>query len=482
MLSLSSEEMRDLGYRIIDILVEHFEQLPGKPVTRKMDRPSLEVRLREPLPEKGANPLHLLSQLQRDVFSNVMHLDHPRFFAFVPGPSNFVSVMADALVAGFNVFAGTWLEASGPAEIELVILDWLRQLCGLPASAGGIFVSGGSMANITALALARQIKLQNPLEQAVVYCSDQTHSSIERGLQVLGFKSDQLRKLPSDVHFRLDLSALPREVKRDRAKGRVPFCVVANAGTTNTGAVDPLPALADFCGQEDLWLHADGAYGAAAVLCEQGKSLLEGIERVDSLSLDPHKWLFQPYEIGCVLVRHAHWLRETFRILPEYLKDIDRKHEEVNFCDCGIQLTRSFRALKLWFSLKVFGATAFREAVQRGFLLAQLFEDTLRELPGWEIVTPTQMGIVTFRFTPRGRSPNEVDDLNRRLVEEMISDGFAMVSSTELRGKTVLRVCTINPRTTEADVLETIRRLDRLAEKVLRLRNGYSSAKNPQAD
>ena len=466
-LNLSREDMRALGYRVVDILVEHFQELPGKPVTRKADRPTLEARLREALPEHGANALEVLDQLQRDVFSNIMHTDHPRFFAFVPSPSNFVSVMADALAAGFNVFAGTWLEASGPTQIELVTIDWLRQACGLPDSAGGLFVSGGSMANMTGLAVARHIKLGNRFEGAVVYFSDQTHSSVERGLRVLGFQDHQMRKIQSDERFRLDVSALERAVEADHAAGRVPFCVVANAGTTNTGAIDPLLDLADYCRREELWLHVDGAYGAAAVFCERGQALLDGLGRVDSLSLDPHKWLFQPYEIGCVLVREARWLKEAFHILPEYLEDIEGKEGEVNFCDRGIQLTRGFRALKLWMSLQVFGRSAFQEAVNHGFEMAEVAEAATRELSNWEVVTPAQMGVVTFRCIPEDLSPEELNCLNRELVEEMIADGFAMISSTILREQTVLRMCTINPRTAEADVRETIKRLDDISERLL---------------
>jgi aromatic-L-amino-acid decarboxylase len=466
-LNLSREDMRALGYGVIDMLVEHFQELPGKPVTRKADRPTLETRLREALPEHGANALEILDQLQRDVFSNIMHTDHPRFFAFVPSPSNFVGVMADALASGFNVFAGTWLEASGPAQIELVAIDWLRQACGLPDSAGGLFVSGGSMANMTALAVARHEKLANRIEGAVIYFSDQTHSSIERGLRVLGFQNNQLRRIQSDGCFRLDISALGREVKADHAAGLVPFCVVANAGTTNTGAIDPLLALADYCHQEELWLHVDGAYGAAAVFCERGQALLDGLGRVDSLSLDPHKWLFQPYEIGCVLVREERWLKEAFHILPEYLEDIEGKEGEVNFCDRGIQLTRGFRALKLWMSFKVFGQSDFQEAVNRGFTMAEVAEAAVRQLSNWEVVTPTQMGVVTFRCAPEGLPPEDLNRMNRELVDEMIADGFAMVSSTVLRGQTVLRMCTINPRTTEADVRETIKRLDDMSKRLL---------------
>ena len=462
-LNLSPEEMRTLGYRVVDLLVEHLSELREKPVTRRADRETLESRLRESLPEHGSSAEEVLDQLERDVFSNIMHLDHPRFFAFLPSPGNFVGVMADALASGFNVFAGTWLEASGPAQIELVTIDWLRQACGLPNSAGGLFVSGGTMANITALAVARHVKLGNMARNAVIYCSDQTHSCIDRGLRVLGFRDDQLHRIPSDSLFRLDLSALQRAVAADRGAGRVPFCVVANAGTTNTGAIDPLPALAEFCHQEDLWLHVDGAYGASAILCERGRVLLEGLGQADSLSLDPHKWLFQPYEAATVLVRNARWLRETFHILPEYLEDTQGLEGEVNYSDRGIQMTRGFRALKLWMSLKVFGEAAFGEALDRGFVSAEVAEAAVKTLPGWEVVTPAQMGIVTFRCVPEGMTIDEVNHLNRRLVGEMITDGYAMMSSTTLRGRTVLRMCTINPRTTEADVQETIRRLDDMA-------------------
>ena len=461
-LELSGEEMRTLGYRVVDILVEHFEQLRDKPVTCKSDRPTLEKQLREALPEQGTDTAKVLKQLEQVVFSNIMHLDHPRFFAFVPSPSNFVSVMADTLVSGYNVFSGTWLEASGPAEVELVTIDWLRQLCGLPDSAGGLFVSGGSVANLTALATARHVRLRDNMQDVVVYCSDQTHSSIDRGLRMMGFDPSQLHKLPSDEMYHLPLTQLQRAVAEDRAAGKTPFCVIANAGTVNSGAVDPLPALAEFCRQEGLWLHADGAYGAAAVLCDKGRSLLEGLALVDSLSLDPHKWLFQPYEIGCVLVRKSHWLQETFHIMPEYLKEIVKREEEINYCDYGIQLTRSFRALKLWMSLKTFGLEAFRNAIERGFALAEFTEVLLRESSCWEIVTPAQMGIVTFRFVPEDqvRNPVEIDAINQRIVDQMIADRFAMVSTTSLRGRIVLRLCTINPRTNEEDIRETIQKLE----------------------
>ena len=452
-LELTSEEMRALGYRVVDRLVEHYAGLRDLPAARTGDRANLEELLREPLPEQGTGAAQVIEQLTAHVFGSMCHVDHPRFFAFVPSPGNFVGAMADALAAGFNPFVGTWLAGSGPAEIELVTVDWLREMCGLPDSAGGLFVSGGSMANLTALAVAREVKLGAEIARGCVYFSDQTHSSVDRALAVLGFRPEQLRRLACDNRYRLPLDACAAAVAADRAAGSRPFCVVANAGTTNTGAVDPLVELAQFCRERDLWLHADGAYGAAAMLSPMGRKALAGIELVDSLSLDPHKWLFQPFECGCVLLRDRQLLRDTFRILPDYLRDAHRLREEVNFCDYGIELTRNFRALKLWMSLKVFGAAAFRAAIERGFALAEIAERRLRASGKWEILSPAQMAIVAFRHAGG-------DAVNARLAAELKASGFAFLSTTSLGGRTALRLCTINPRTTEQDVIRTIGALE----------------------
>ncbi len=466
-LQLSKDEMRQLGYRVVDQLVEHFENLASKPVMRVSPRAELETKLREPLPEQPAPIDELLEQLQRDVWSNIGNVQHPRFFAFIPGPSNFVSVMADALAAGFNPFAGNWLEGAGTSQIELVTIDWLREMLSLPETAGGLFVSGGSMANLTALMTACRVKLDGRSENAIVYFSDQTHSSIEKALRILGFAREQIRKLPSDDAFRLQVESLRKAVAQDRAAGRQPFCVIANAGATNTGAVDPLNELADFCAQENLWLHVDGAYGAAACLTERGKKLLAGIERADSLSLDPHKWLFQPFEIGCVLVRDARLLKKTFHTMAEYLEDTKRaEEEEINYYDYGVQLTRGFRALKLWLSLKTFGAAAFREAINRGFELAEFAEDLLRKSDRWQIITPATMGMVTFRYVAEGCSENEINEIHRRMVEMMAEDGFAFANSTALRGQIVMRLCTINPRTTEQEIRATIEQIEQFGREL----------------
>jgi glutamate/tyrosine decarboxylase-like PLP-dependent enzyme len=352
--------------------------------------------------------------------------------------------------------------------VELVTLDWLRKWCGLPNSAGGVFVSGGSMANLTALAVARRVALEDRIAGAVAYCSDQTHSAVDRAFAVLGFGPDQVRRLRSDDEYRLSIPSLRDAIAADRAAGRRPFCVVANAGTTNTGAVDPLVEVADLCGAEGLWMHADAAYGGAAVLCERGRRELRGLERSDSLALDPHKWLFQPFEIGCVLVRDQQWLPATFHVLPDYLRDVETGRGEINFADHGIQLTRGFRALKLWMSIQVFGVAAFRRAVERGFENAERAEALLRDAGVWRIVTPAQMGVVTFTWSRAGVSADETRSVTLGLVEAALQDGTTLVSSTALRGEPVLRLCVINPRTTREDLEMAVDRLGELAEGLLR--------------
>ena len=358
---LSPEDMRAMGYRVVDSIVDHLATLDAKPVTGRAGWRALEQSLAGPAPEAGADPAAVLDELEREVFPNVMYTNHPRFFAFVPGPSNFVGVMADTLAAGFNIIACDWLEASAATTIERTTIGWLRDFCGFPAGAGGLFTSGGSVANLTALATARQVMLDGDMAGAVIYCSAQTHGSNQKALRILGFRPDQLRKVAVDEALRIDMGALAAAVSADRAAGLRPFCVIANAGTTNTGAVDPLNAIADFCAAEGLWFHVDGAYGAAAVLTVRGAEALAGMERAHTLAIDPHKWLFQPFEIGCLLVRESHWLPQTFALAQEYMQDTETGgHDEsgghqVNFGDYGIQLTRSFRALKLWMTVKVHG-------------------------------------------------------------------------------------------------------------------------------
>jgi glutamate/tyrosine decarboxylase-like PLP-dependent enzyme len=431
-LALPPDEMRRLGYRLIDRIVEHFEGVGDLPPIRVGDATGLRAALGGPPPEQPGDPDAALDALLDQVLPFIQHPDHPRFFARIGSPSNFVSVLADAAASGFNVFAGSWTGGSGPATVELVVLDWLRELCGLPEGGDGVLVSGGSVASLVALAAARE---QAP-DDSVVYVSSEGHASIPRALRVLGMRYVV-------VPAREDGRLRAEDVRAAMGDG-VPFAVIATAGTTSTGACDPLEELADL----GLWLHVDGAYGAPAALA----GAVAGLHRADSLVLDPHKWLFQPYEIGCVLMREAGLLERTFSLSGVYLRDT--MGEEVNFRDRSVQLTRTSRALKLWLSLRVFGVGAFREAIAHGISLAEHAEATLRARPGWEVVTPAQLAIVTFIRAG-------VDQT--RLAAAKVDDGFAAPSTTEVGGRAVLRLCTMNPRTTFEDVERTIERMEELS-------------------
>lgn len=464
-LDFDLETMRRLGYQAVDMLVEHLASVQDKPATGQKSRRELEAVFREEVPREGMNPAELLKLVDQQVFPNLMHLVHPRFFAFVPGPGNYISALADFLVAGHNVFAGTWLESSSAAQIELVTIQWLVDLLGLPSTAGGLFVSGGSMANLTGIILAAHLK-QQPDKAGVVYASHQTHASVDKAVKVFGNGRLELRRIEVDEAFRVRVPEVEAAIARDRSLGKQPICIVGNAGTTNTGAVDELGGLADLCERHDLWFHVDGAYGAVGVLDERHRAAFAGLERADSIGMDPHKWLFQPYEIGCILVKDAQQLKDIFYILPEYLKDVDLSEAEINYSNYGLQLTRSFRALKLWMTFKAFGLEQIREAIRWGIHLAELAEKEVRQQVGWEVVSPANLGVLTLRYLGAGLAPEATDALNQRIIQEMVHSGFAMVASTRLRDQLVIRLCTINPRTTEADIRETIRRLAALAHQL----------------
>lgn len=465
-LTLDPDVVRRLGYRVVDAIAERLSGLADGPVAERVSRERMEARLREPLPEHGSDPELVLNTAVQEVLAPGLRIDHPRFFAFVPVPGNPVGALADALAAGFGIFAGTWLAAPGAAMIELVVLDWLREVCGLPSTTEGLFVSGGSAANLTALAVALEERAGVDRTRATVYLSDEAHSSIQRALRVLGVSPRNARVLAADQGQRLIPSEVAAAVASDGAAGRLPVCVIATAGTTGTGAVDPLEELRRLCDEEGLWLHVDGAYGAPARLCPEGRAQLSGLELADSLTLDPHKWLFQPLEAGCLLVRDGAALERTFSSAPAYLRDAAAGAGEVNFADRGIQLTRQFRALKLWMSLKIFGAAAFRTAIERGLALAEYAESLLAGDPAWQVLTPAQLGVVTFRAVAPGASAAELDELNARLPEAALAHGFAYMTTTRVGGVTALRLCSINPRTTPEDIERTIAVLAALAKEL----------------
>lgn len=463
-LTLSKEEMQASGQQVLDMVIEHFLEVSDKPVAQETDTKMLDQWLKEPIPKKGEPFEDVLSELKKNALDSMTHLNHQRCFAFVPSPGNYISALADFISSSYNILAGAWVGPSGVAAIEMKGISWLKQLFGLSGMAGGLFVSGGSMANLTALAVARHMKLRNNPTNACVYFSDQTHSSVPKGLRILGLQPYQIRTLESDENFMLPMDELAKKIDDDRKRGLVPFCLIANAGTTNTGAVDSLDELADFCKSEGLWLHVDAAYGGGSILSDEGKKLLKGIERADSIGIDPHKWLFQPYEIGCVLVRDVNHLKEAFKVSAEYLDILEHNSEQTNYCDYGVQLTRGFRALKFWMSLKTFGIDNFRSAVEQGVANAHYVESLLAKNNFWEIVTPAQIGVINFCVNTDKSLPKQ---FYNELSKEIIMDGFAMITPTELKGRAVLRICAINPRTTKDDFDTTLKKAEQFARKIL---------------
>ncbi len=463
--------MREAGYAVVDWIVSRLTSLRESSLGREQSREETEKLLREPIPEQPTPFAEVFRQYASRVAPNAVPLDHPRFFAFIPSAPNFVSILADALVAGTNVFAGTWLESSGPSQVELLVIDWFKQMLGLPAEAAGLLVSGGSVANLTALAVARHAQINDQTEGATVYLSDQTHTSVDRALRVLGVPAAQLRRITTDSALRINAEALADQIRRDRDAGLRPWVVIANAGTTNTGAVDPLHDVARIARENALWFHVDAAYGGFAALTERGRALLAGIESADSVVLDPHKWFYCPFEAGCVLVRNGRLMRETFRILPEYMHDVAREEREVNFCDYGLQLTRSFRALKVWMALKTYGARRYRQIIDQCLDLTEYAAALFRRSPRFEIVTPPSLGVFTFRYVPEklaGTGPEREARLNRineALQKRIIASRKLMLSSTRLGARYVLRFCVLNHRSRIEDVEEAFRIIEGFARE-----------------
>ena len=450
-LGMEADEMRRLGHLLVDLVVDRQMRKSSEPAIVEASPAELMAALGGPLPEAPLDAEESLKLLAEVALACQQHGDHPRYFARVPGPCSFAAILGEWLGTGFNAISASWGGGSGPATIELVAIEWLRRMIGMPDGTEGVMLSGGSIANVTAFLAARA-----ELGRGVSYYTDQTHSSLHRDLVAMGCIDEHMHKMPSDDDYRMSIDTLQAAVAADRAAGLHPVMVIATAGTTNTGAADPLHEIADLCAEEGMWFHVDAAYGGPAAVTEQGRRHLDGMQRADSIVLDPHKWLFQPYDLGVCMVTRPGALEKCYAMSPEYLKDVQAVTGAVNFGNRSLELTRRSRALKLWMSLRTYGAQKFRDAVRRGIELAEFAERYLRRHPEtWEVVTPAQIGVVTFAF--RNWRPGEHAACTRTVTES----GFACVSSTMLRDRSVLRLCTINPLTTEADIAETIDRLAR---------------------
>ncbi len=472
-LETSPEEVRRLGYAVVDAIVERQAGLRDGPPWEGATRAEMQPLLHEPCPEGPRAVEEVMERALRDVLPKAGRIDHPRFFAFVPSSPAWPSIMGEWLASGFNVFQGTWLASAGPSQVELTVLDWFRDWLSMPQGASGLFTSGGSAANLIAVVAARDWAGFTP--RSVAYIGEQSHSSVERALRIAGFANDRIRRIPGGRDYRMDPAAVAEVIAADRAAGLEPVLLAANGGATNTGAVDPLGPLADLAEHENIWFHVDAAYGGFAVLTQTGQEQLRGIERARSVTLDPHKWLFQSYEVGCLMVRDPDDLTRAFRVMPEYLQDTDLGLEQVNFADRGLQLTRAFRALKVWMTIQTHGRGQIADAVQGGIDRGRYAEARIREAPELELLSEATLGIVCFRAlppagalagVPESEQPALIDAWNNRIQDSVVSEGVAMMSSTRLEGRFALRMCPMNYRSTDADLDATLFRIQTLSREL----------------
>ena len=468
---LTIDEFRRLGYRAVDLAAEHLAQIPGGPVYRQMKAEDRERLMDLPLPDLPVTPDQLLDFIEREILTHPMGNGHPRFFGWVNSPPAMLAVLTEVLAAALNPSCAGGDHAA--IYVERCAVRWLMELIGFPTEFSmGILVSGGSMASLTALAAARHwmvarlggdVRAQGlgkDYRRMTIYLSDQGHSCLQKAVELLGLGSESIRWLSTDDRFRMDAHQLAVAVAKDRAAGNQPFCVCASAGTVATGAIDPLESLADYCGKENLWLHVDGAYGAVGILDETIRPRYRGLERANSVALDPHKWLSVPVECGCVLVKDGACLRDAFSLVPPYLRTEPGKGIGGLpwYSEYGFQQSRGFRALKLWVTLQHAGREGLSTMIRRHNRLARRLEDLIRKTPDLELAAEGDLSIACFRFRPGNwtGSPEQLDQLNKRIMENLQAEGSTFITSTVLRGRFALRACILHYATSEADLASLV--------------------------
>ena len=466
-LTMTPQAMRRLAAEATEVLVERIDGLDGAKAWDGEFREVLEGRLAGPPPEDGQPAEEVLELAVRHALPYAARLDHPRFFGFIPSSPTWPAVVADFLAAGFNINSCTWLVSSGTSQLELTVTDWMRGWIGYPETGGGLLTSGGSSASVEAMVAAREAA-GHP-ERPVVYMSDQSHGALKRAALIVGVRREHIRLVPTGDDFRIDLDALTRLLAGDRDAGLQPVAVCANAGTSGTGSIDPLAAMADLCEREGVWLHADAAYGGFALVTQLGRELLDGIERADSVGMDAHKWFFQPYEAGALMVRDKRHLEHAFTIGNDVLQDTVWGANHPNFADRGQQLSRTARALKIWMSVRTFGMARFRAAIHQGLDLARRAAAHIDGSPLLELTAPVTLGIVCFRVNPDGAASDEetLEKINRQVLAHVFWDELAFLSSTSLKGVFSLRMCILNHTTTWDDVRKTLEMVSRLGREAL---------------
>jgi aromatic-L-amino-acid decarboxylase len=474
---LPPDEIRRLGYAATDAVADARAQLMSRPVFGKVGASA--SLFDEPPPEEGQPIEKTLAFAREHILPFPMGNSHPRFYGFINATADPVGIAADYLAASMN--PNCWGGDHAAIHVEHRVIRWLAEFLGYPETAEGILVSGGSMANFTALAAARRAMTPGNVREKglagegrprlTVYASDQVHHCVDKAVDLLGIGTRQLRKIETDERFRIRMDLLEEAVAADRRAGLTPAIVVGNAGTVNTGAIDPLEEIADFCRRESLWFHVDGAYGAMARLSPKLAPLFSGMESADSIAADPHKWLYVPYEAGATLVREPGRLSAAFRKFPEYLASDPESPfpGPAWFAERGVELSRSFKALKVWMGLKTHGRSGYARAIENDVALAHFLAAEVDRRPDFERLSETVLSIANFRYRPTSRplSDADLDRVNRRIVNRLVGDGSFFLAPTILKGRTALRVCIVNFRTREEDLTALLDEAARIGAELL---------------
>ncbi len=446
-LELSELAMRLLVDRAMARIVPHIATLPDQPAVDVVGADELAQSLVEPLPTSGTDLEALLTLLFDHAIPKSLNTASPGYLAYIPGGGLFHSAVADLISDAVNRYVGIWAAAPALVQIEANVLRWFCQMVGFPESAGGILTSGGSIANLTAVIAARADRLPEDFLKGTLYTSSQTHHSVEKAAALAGFPARNVRSIEVDGSQRIRMDLLARRIAEDRASGLSPFLLVVNAGTTNTGAVDDLDAAADLAAREGLWMHVDGAYGGFFVLTEQGRNVLHGIARADSITLDPHKGLGLPYGTGCLLARDPGKLRKANHASADYLQDMQVDEAKVDFSELSPELSRPFRGLRIWLPMKLHGMGPFEEHLQEKLDLARMALEELRRIPNLEIMAEPQLSILAFRLNPGALGLEDLNELNRRFLEAINAPGRIYLTPTFLDGAFVIRIALLSFRT-----------------------------------
>lgn len=463
-LELNKDQMLAMGEAALHRIVDHIVSLPQQPRADLRDGEALVRALREPMPEQGTPFAELLDLLMTRVIPKSINTAHPAYMGYIPGGGLYPSALGEFIAAATNRFAGAWFAAPGVARLETNVLEWFGQMMGYPCTARGILSSGGSLANFSAIVTARRHLLGDDLGRGTLYASTQTHHCVMKSAILAGLPEKNIRLIETDDNFRVRPDAVDKAIREDAGRGLRPFLVVGNAGTTNSGAIDPMPALAEICQHHGMWFHVDGAYGAFFRLCEEGKRRLQGIEQSDSLVLDPHKGLFLPYGCGCLLVRNGELLRKAHMVQAEYLQDHHTPEDEVNFAEHSPELSRPFRGLQVWLPLRLYGVRAFAENLAEKLQLTQYLYHKFLAEPNVECMSVPELSVITFRYSPRR---GDVNAFNKRLLAQIVDSGRLFLSSTVLRDQFVIRVCILSFRTHQQEVDEAFEVVRTMARELL---------------